>query len=213
MKLIMYGPPASGKGTQAKKIAAHLKIPAISTGEIFRKNISEETELGKIAAAIINDGNLVPDDITNNMVKNRLQEEDCKEGFVLDGYPRTVNQADFLAELPYKINGVISLEVSEESIITRVSSRRVCMNCKADFNTIYIKPKVEGICDKCEGKLITREDDKPEAVKVRLEAYTNQTAPLLDYYKTKGLLLSINGEQAIEKVFEDIVEILKSIQE
>ena len=202
MRLLIFGPMASGKGTQAAKIAKHFNIPHISTGDIFRANIVQKTELGKLAVSLINDGILIPDNITNNLVKNRLTEKDCKEGFVLDGYPRTMNQAEFLDELPYEIDAAINFEVSHEEIIKRASNRRVCANCKANFNLVYIPPKEEGKCDKCGGKLVQRDDDKPESIEKRLNIYHNQIGPLTTFYKQKNIWIDINGEQTIEEVFK-----------
>ncbi len=204
MNILIFGPQASGKGTQAQKIAEHLDIPHISTGDMFRANIREGTELGKIAQELINQGNLVPDEITNKMVEKRLGEDDCKEGFILDGYPRNRTQAEFLDSLPYKMDVALNLEVSREEVINRISSRRVCADCKANYNIIYIKPQEEDKCDKCGGKLVQRDDDKPESIKKRLQIYDEQTKPLLDFYRKKGILLNIDGEKPIEEVFEDI---------
>lgn len=212
MNILIFGPQASGKGTQAIKIAEYLKIPHISTGDMFRANISQGTELGKKAQVLINEGNLVPNDITNKMVENRLTEDDCKTGFILDGYPRNQTQAEFLDNLPYKLDVVINLEVSRDEVIRRISSRRVCIDCKANYNIIYIKPKEEGICDKCHGTLIQRDDDKPESIQKRLKIYDEQTKPLLDFYDNKGILRNINGEKPIETVFETIKTGLKKYQ-
>lgn len=206
MNLLIFGPQASGKGTQAKNIAEHLKIPHISTGDIFRENISQGTKLGKMAQEIMNAGNLIPNDITNEIIEERLSRDDCDKGFILDGYPRNKNQTEFLDNLPYPITIAFNLMVSKDIVIKRMSSRRVCSECKAGYNILFIKPKKEGICDKCGGELIIREDDTPEAIKKRLEIYHNQTKPLLGFYKTKGVVIDIDGEPSIDEVFEKITE-------
>ncbi|MBU0472401.1 MAG: adenylate kinase [Nanoarchaeota archaeon] len=206
MKLIIFGAQASGKGTQAVKIAEKFGIPQISTGDILRDNINKNTDLGKKAQIIMNQGNLVSDEIVNNMVRERLKARDCKKGFILDGYPRTKAQTEFLETLPYKIDAVINLYVSKPELIKRISSRRVCANCKTNYNLIYIKPKKEGVCDKCNCKLVIRDDDKPEAIKKRLTIYHEQTEPLIEFYRKKGVLKTINGEEPIDKVFRNIIE-------
>ncbi|MBU1202064.1 MAG: adenylate kinase [Nanoarchaeota archaeon] len=210
MNLIIFGPQASGKGTQAEKIASNYQIIHISTGDIFRNNISKGTELGRIAKEIINKGNLVPDDITNKIVENRLAQKDCDKGFILDGYPRNYHQVEFLDKLHRKITRVINLDVPREELIKRISNRRVCSDCKANYNLIYIKPKKQGLCDECEGTLVQRDDDKPKAIEKRLNIYDNQTKQLLDFYQKKGVLININGDQPIEKVFKDIISSLNS---
>ena len=206
MKLIMLGPPGSGKGTQAKELAKHYKIVHISTGEIFRESIKQKTALGKLAASLINDGKFIPDDVTNKLVEERLKQEDCKKGFILDGYPRTYNQAKFFNNLNYQINYVLNIEVSKKELIRRLSARRYCVDCKTNYNLIYIQPKKEGECDKCSGQLAQRKDDEPEAIKKRLVIYHTLTEPLIKFYKEKNLLININGEQKIEKVFSEIIE-------
>ena len=208
--MIIFGPQASGKGTQAEKIASNYQIIHISTGDIFRNNISKGTELGRIAKEIINKGNLVPDDITNKIVENRLAQKDCDKGFILDGYPRNYHQVEFLDKLHRKITRVINLDVPREELIKRISNRRVCSDCKANYNLIYIKPKKQGLCDECEGTLVQRDDDKPKAIEKRLNIYDNQTKQLLDFYQKKGVLININGDQPIEKVFKDIISSLNS---
>jgi adenylate kinase len=201
---ILLGPQGSGKGTQAKLMAAKYNIPHISTGDIFREMRAQNSALGKKVRGLIDNGNLVPDEITNQIVADRLAKPDCKQGFIIDGYPRNIGQAQFL-EQKKPVNKYIYVEVSDVESIKRITARRVCSVCKADFNTIYIKPKKEGLCDKCNGKLMQRDDDTPEAVKKRLEIYYKETKPLLDFYKKKGVLLKVNGEQPIDKVFKDIV--------
>ncbi len=210
MNFIIFGPQASGKGTQAIRIAEKFGLIHISTGKIFRANIANQTEIGLKIKAIINKGELVPDSLTNKIVQNRLEEEDCKSGFVLDGFPRNRNQADFLDTLHHKFKSVVDLEVPKTTIINRISTRRVCINCKQNYNTISLKPKVEGICDKCDGELIQRNDDQPEAIENRLKIYEEQTKPLLDFYEKKGILLPIDGDQGIDEVFEEIIKKLES---
>lgn len=210
MRLLIFGPQASGKGTQAARVAEHFKIPHISTGDIFRDNMARGTELGKKIQEIMNAGNLISDDITNEIVKIRLAESDCEQGFILDGYPRTRNQAEFLETLPYKIDATINLEVSESEIIKRIGARRICEDCKEGFNTIFIKPKIEDVCDKCSGKLVIRDDDKPEAIKKRLSLYRELTEPLLGFYKEKGLIVNINGDPIMDKVYAEIIQKLSA---
>ena len=201
---IILGPAGSGKGTQAKLLSEKYNIPHISTGVIFREIREQNTELGKKVREFVDNGILVPDEITNELIAKRLDEPDCQKGFVLDGYPRNLEQAEFL-DKHKPVYKCIYLEVSDKECIKRMSARRVCSKCKADYNIICIKPKQEGICDKCSGELIHRDDDKPEAIKKRLEIYRKETEPLIDFYEKKGVLLRINGEQSIEKVFKDVV--------
>jgi len=208
----MLGAPATGKGTVASILSERLNIPQISTGDIFRKNISDKTELGKIAEEYISKGNLVPDEITINMVKNRLNESDAQNGAILDGFPRTIPQADalekILADKKMKIDMVLNLSTPREEIIERVITRRVCSNqeCKAIFNTKLNPPKIEGICDKCGNKLITRKDDTLEAIETRLENYFKLTNPLVDYYKEKGVLKTEEVSEKIHKMGKDVAE-------
>jgi adenylate kinase len=205
---ILIGAQGSGKGTQAKMLSAEYKIPHISTGDIFREIRKEESDMGKKVRELIDKGNLVPDSVTNEIVAARISKKDCSKGFILDGYPRNLVQAEFLnGKRP--VNECIYIEISDAAAVKRISARIVCSSCKADYNTIYIKPKKVGVCDKCNGKLMQREDDKPEFVKKRLETFHRETKPLLDYYEKKGVLIRVNGEQAIDKVFADIVNRLK----
>ncbi len=212
MIIVMLGAPATGKGTVASILSERLNIPQISTGDIFRKNISDKTELGKIAEEYISKGNLVPDEITINMVKNRLNESDAQKGAILDGFPRTIPQADalekILADKKMKIDMVLNLSTPREEIIERVITRRVCSNqeCKAIFNTKLNPPKIEGICDKCGNKLITRKDDTLEAIETRLENYFKLTNPLVDYYKEKGVLKTEEVSEKIHKMGKDVAE-------
>lgn len=212
MNLVLLGPPGAGKGTQAKLISSNFKIPHISTGDIFRANISQNTELGIKAKSYMDKGLLVPDEVTIDIVKDRLAKEDCKNGFLLDGFPRTVKQAEaldeFLNENGKKIDGTILIEVPKENILGRMTGRRVCSKCGASFHVIFNPPKVEGICDLCGGAVVQRKDDTEETVKERLEVYDKQTEPLVEYYKGKNVLKSVDGTQDINKVFKDISDIL-----
>jgi adenylate kinase len=210
MKLIISGPPGSGKGTRASRIAQALKIPHISTGDLFRNEIANGTELGKSAKEIMAQGKLVPDEITMNMLKNRLQEEDCKNGFILDGVPRTTKQAEMLKEIT-NIDHVINLEVPNQVIIERMTTRRTCKGCGTIFNVKTMPPKVEGKCDQCSSDLIQREDEKPEIISQRLQTYDLQTKPLIDFYNQMKLLRNINGEIPVEnpEFWAQLKEVLK----
>ena len=219
MIIIMLGAPGTGKGTVASILSQELEIPQVSTGDIFRKNIKEKTELGIIADKYISKGNLVPDEITIDIVKNRLNDDDVKNGIILDGFPRTVAQAEaldkILEEKGKKVDIVLNLETPEDEIIERIVNRRACSNqdCKAVYNLILNPPKVEGICDKCGSKLIQRQDDNVETVKLRFENYIKQTSPLVEYYKNNGVLQTETVSKSINKlgkdVAEEVVEILK----
>ena len=212
MKIIMLGAPGAGKGTQAKKIADKYQIPHISTGDIFRANIKNGTELGKKAKTYMDQGLLVPDELVVDLVVDRLAQEDCAKGCVLDGFPRTIPQAESLdAALAAKgeaIDYAIDVDVPDENIINRMSGRRACVACGATYHIVHIPTKVEGVCDRCGEKLILRDDDKPETVKKRLDVYHAQTQPLIDYYTEKNILKSVDGTQDMEAVFQAIVEIL-----
>jgi len=213
MRIVLLGSPGSGKGTQASRIEKKFGIPHISTGDIFRDNISRNTPIGVEAKKYIEKGLLVPDSVTLNIVKNRLLEDDCKEGFLLDGFPRNLTQAEALdkelEKIGKELSAVVNLEVSDKAIIERMADRRICSDCGESYNLHFLKPEVDGICDKCGGKLYTREDDKLETVKNRLNVYKNQTFPLIEYYKSKGILVSVNGEQPADKVLEDIINELE----
>ena len=212
MKIIMLGAPGAGKGTQAKQIADKYSIPHISTGDIFRANIKNGTELGKKAKQYMDQGALVPDELTCDLVMDRIQQDDCKNGFVLDGFPRTIPQAEALDAALGKINEkmdyAIDVDVPDENIANRMSGRRACLNCGATYHLISIPPKVEGICDRCGSEIVLREDDKPETVQKRLKVYHEQTQPLIDYYKNQGILKSVDGTQPMDEVFKAIVTIL-----
>ncbi len=212
MKIIMLGAPGAGKGTQAKQIAGKYSIPHISTGDIFRANIKNGTELGKKAKEYMDQGLLVPDELTCDLVVDRIGQDDCKNGFVLDGFPRTIPQAealtDALNKLGESMDFAIDVDVPDENIVKRMSGRRACLDCGATYHIVSIPPKKEGICDVCGSELVLRDDDKPETVQKRLDVYHEQTQPLIDYYKKQGILKSVDGTQAMEDVFANIVEIL-----
>ncbi|MDE6313575.1 MAG: adenylate kinase [Lachnospiraceae bacterium] len=212
MKLIMLGAPGAGKGTQAKKIAEKYNIPHISTGDIFRANIKNGTELGQKAKTYMDQGLLVPDELVVDLVMDRFAQPDCENGYVLDGFPRTIPQAEALdaalEKAGAKIDYAINVEVPDENIINRMSGRRACVGCGATYHIVHIPPKTEGVCDKCQKELILRDDDKPETVKKRLDVYHEQTQPLMDYYMEKGVLVEVDGTVAMEEVFDAIVEIL-----
>ena len=212
MKIIMLGAPGAGKGTQAKKVAKKYNIPHISTGDIFRANIKEKTELGNKAKEYMDKGELVPDDITIGMLLDRIHKADCKDGFVLDGFPRTIPQAKSLSEalskLNEKIDYAINIDVPDDSIITRMSGRRACLSCGSTYHIKYSAPKKENICDNCGSELVIRDDDKPETVKKRLDVYHKQTQPLIDYYDNENILANVDGTKDMEEVFLDIVAVL-----
>ncbi|MBN1793017.1 adenylate kinase [Candidatus Woesearchaeota archaeon] len=203
--IVVLGAQGSGKGTQAERLERKFHIPHISTGDVFREMRTQDTELGRKVKDLIDKGIFVPDEITNQIVAERLKKDDAKPGFILDGYPRNISQAENLDRLR-PIKHCILIEVGDDKSIERIGARRICSKCKANYNIIYLKPKVEGVCDSCGGELIMRDDDKPEAVKLRLSKYHSETAPLISFYEKKGVLLRINGEQMIEKVFLDIMK-------
>lgn len=212
MKIIMLGAPGAGKGTQAKKIAAKYNIPHISTGDIFRANIKNGTELGKKAKTYMDQGLLVPDELTVDLVMDRVAQEDCVNGYVLDGFPRTIPQAEALTnalkERGQKMEYAIDVHVPDENIVNRMSGRRACVGCGATYHLVYAPTRAEGICDVCGKELILREDDKPETVQKRLNVYHEQTQPLIDYYSEAGILHTVDGTIDIEDVFHAITEIL-----
>ena len=213
MRLILVGPPGAGKGTQAVFLAAHFGIPHISTGDIFRANIKGETELGKLAKSYLDSGNLVPDSVTNDMVRDRLTHVDTAPGFLLDGYPRNVGQAEFLAEVLLKnstpLDAVLELSIPNEEIIKRLSGRRVCRNCGATSHVIFDKSKVEGVCDNCGGELYQREDDKEEVIAHRLSVYAEQTEPIIAFYRELGLLNVISAVGDVSEISTNAVAALK----
>lgn len=212
MKIIMLGAPGAGKGTQAKKIAAKYDIPHISTGDIFRANIKNGTELGNKAKTYMDQGLLVPDELVVDLVVDRVQQGDCKNGYVLDGFPRTIPQAEALdkalAALGDKVDYAIDVNVPDENIVNRMGGRRACVGCGATYHLVYAPTKTEGICDVCGKELILRDDDKPETVQKRLNVYHEQTQPLIDYYTNAGILKTVDGTVDINDVFAAIVEIL-----
>ena len=212
MKIIMLGAPGAGKGTQAKKIAEKYQIPHISTGDIFRANIKGGTELGMKAKTFMDQGMLVPDEITIGMLMDRIGQEDCINGYVLDGFPRTIPQAESLtkalAERGEKVDYAINVDVPDENIINRMSGRRACLGCGATYHITFNPPVKEGICDTCGQELVLRDDDKPETVKKRLDVYHQQTQPLIDDYKNAEVLAEVDGTQPMDAVFQGIVEIL-----
>lgn len=208
MRLILLAAPGAGKGTQAEKLSEHFSIPTISTGAILRKNIKEGTELGKIAKKYIDDGNLIPDDVMIQVMNDRLAEDDCKNGFILDGFPRTLTQAQELDKSHIQIDCVLNLNVPDQDIINRLSGRLECSKCAATFHKIHRQPKEEGVCDICGGALVTRADDTPETVKSRLSTYHTQTEPLLKFYNEKGLLKTVDGQDGIEKTTQAVLKAL-----
>ncbi|MDO5381131.1 MAG: adenylate kinase [Eubacteriales bacterium] len=212
MKIIMLGAPGAGKGTQAKRIAEKYAIPHISTGDIFRANIKNNTELGQKAKTYMDKGELVPDELVVDLIMDRFKEADCANGYVLDGFPRTIPQAEALDKAlsanNESVDFAINVEVPDENIINRMSGRRACVGCGATYHIQFNPTKVEGICDACGEKLILRDDDKPETVKNRLSVYHDQTQPLIDYYSKKGILAEVDGTQSMEDVFNSIVNVL-----
>ena len=212
MKIIMLGAPGAGKGTHAKKIADKSQIPHISTGDIFSANIKNGTELGKKAKTYMDQGLLVPDELVCDLVVDRVQQDDCKKGYILDGFPRTIPQAESLdaalSRLGEAVDYAINVEVPDENIVKRMGGRRACVGCGATYHLVYAAPKKEGICDNCGAELILRDDDKPETVQKRLGVYHEQTQPLIDYYTKKGILKEVDGTMDMGDVFKAIVEIL-----
>ena len=212
MRIILLGPPGAGKGTQAAGIVEKYNIPHISTGDIFRKNIKEGTDLGKKAKEYMDQGLLVPDELVVDLVVDRVAADDCSNGYVLDGFPRTIPQAEALdaalAKIGEAMDYAINVEVPDENIVKRMSGRRACVACGATYHIEHIPPKTEGICDTCGKELILRDDDKPETVLKRLNVYHEQTQPLIDYYTGKGILKEVDGTKDMSEVFDEIVAIL-----
>jgi adenylate kinase len=212
MNLILLGPPGSGKGTQAQKIAEQYHIPQISTGDILRGAVKEQTPLGVEAQGYMDQGKLVPDEVVVGIVRERLMAADCNEGFILDGFPRTLPQAEALdatlGEMKRGIDHVISVEVDNEELLRRLTGRRTCRNCGAMYHVIFNPPQKDGICDQCGGELYQRDDDQEATIRARLQVYEEQTAPLIAYYKEKGLLRPIEGVGAIEDIFQRIVKVI-----
>ena len=210
MKAVLLGPPGAGKGTQAEKLVEKYRVPHISTGDIFRKNIKEETELGKKAQEYMNAGELVPDSLVVDLVKDRLLQDDCKNDFLLDGFPRTIFQAEeldkFLAEQGTELDAVINFQVGHDTLIERLTGRRVCKKCGAGYHVVNLPPQVEGVCDKCGGELEQRKDDTVETAENRIVVYNDSTAPLIGYYEKTGKLMNFDAEQDHTVVFKNIVE-------
>ncbi|GEN34809.1 MULTISPECIES: adenylate kinase [Aneurinibacillus] len=213
MNIILMGLPGAGKGTQGEKIVEKFGIPHISTGDMFRAAIKDETEMGKKAKSYMDQGLLVPDEVVIGIVKERLGKADCEKGFMLDGFPRTMAQAEALdatlAEMERSIDHVINIDVDRGILMDRLTGRRICKNCGATYHVIFNPPSQEGICDKCGGELYQRDDDNEATVATRLDVNIEQSAPILNYYKEKGLLRTIDGHQDIDKVFEDVAEVLR----
>ncbi len=212
MKIIMLGAPGAGKGTQAKRLAEKFTIPHISTGDIFRANIKNGTELGKKAKGYMDQGLLVPDELVVDLVVDRIKQADCENGYILDGFPRTIPQAEALdaalKAISEKVDFAVNVEVPDSDILSRMSGRRACLNCGATYHVVTIPTKVEGICDTCGSEIVLREDDKPETVLKRLEIYHDQTQPLIDYYTNQGILKEVDGRKNMIETFEDILKVL-----
>ncbi|KUN85259.1 adenylate kinase [Streptomyces bungoensis] len=214
MRIVLVGPPGAGKGTQAVRLAEKLAIPHISTGDLFRANISRQTELGKLAKSYMDAGNLVPDEVTIAMAKDRMEQPDAARGFLLDGFPRNVSQAEALDELleseGIKLDAVLDLEVPEEEVVKRIAGRRICRNDSSHvFHVTYSAPKQEGVCDVCGGELYQRDDDSEDTVRTRLEVYHTQTEPIIDYYKAQGLVVTISSLGPVDEITERALEALK----
>ena len=213
MKIIMLGAPGAGKGTQAKKIADKYQIPHISTGDIFRANIKNQTELGQKAKAYMDQGALVPDELTLELIMDRFANDDCKNGYVLDGFPRTIPQAEALtkalADKQDAVDYAVNVDVPDEAIVSRMSGRRACLACGGTYHIKFNPTKVEGICDACGGELVLRNDDKPETVQKRLDVYHEQTQPLIEYYQNQNILKEVDGTLPMEEVFQAIIAILE----
>ncbi|MFG2553480.1 adenylate kinase [Streptomyces sp. NPDC048581] len=214
MRIVLVGPPGAGKGTQAAFLAKNLSIPHISTGDLFRANISQQTELGKLAKSYMDAGNLVPDEVTIGMAKDRMEKPDAEGGFLLDGFPRNVSQAEALDEMlqseGMKLDAVLDLEVPEEEVVKRIAGRRVCRRDSSHvFHVTYSQPKQEGVCDACGGELYQRDDDSEETVRKRLEVYHTQTEPIIDYYKAQGLVVTISALGKVDEVTARAMEALQ----
>lgn len=213
MRLLIMGAPGAGKGTYAEGISKHFSIPHISTGEIFRHAMQEETPMGLLAKSYIDKGLLVPDEVTNEIVKERIKKSDCQNGFLFDGYPRTINQAiefdKMLKEMNIKLDCVVNLVVNDNLIISRIVNRRMCPTCGKGYNLLTLKPKVDGICDECSSVLIQRKDDNEETIKSRLNVYNNQTKPLIEYYELQGNLLNVDGEGEASVATKRIIKALE----
>ncbi|MBJ7905528.1 adenylate kinase [Streptomyces sp. NPDC003656] len=217
MRIVLVGPPGAGKGTQAVRLAETLSVPHISTGDLFRANISRQTELGKLAKSFMDAGNLVPDEVTIAMAKDRMEQPDAENGFLLDGFPRNVSQAEALDELlrgeGIKLDAVLDLEVPEDEVVKRIAGRRICRNDSSHvFHVTYSKPKQEGVCDVCGGELYQRDDDSEDTVRKRLEVYHTQTEPIIDYYRSQGLVVTISSLGPVDEITQRALAALKSEQ-
>lgn len=214
MFLVLLGPPGVGKGTQAERIQKEMKLAHVASGDLFRENMSNETELGVLAKTYIDKGDLVPDEVTIAMVKDRIQRPDCAHGVLFDGFPRTLPQAEgldkMLADDGYRLDGVLYLYASDEVLVKRLSGRRICRNCQTPYHIVFNPPAKQGVCDVCGGELYQRDDDKPETVLARLQVYHNQTAPLIDYYRQAGLLKEVDGVGDMETISAAIIEVAHS---
>jgi len=215
MYLVLLGPPGAGKGTQAERLEENLDLPHVSSGELFRENIRNESALGLLAKEYIDRGDLVPDDVTIGMIRERLSRPDCEQGAILDGFPRTQPQAvaldNMLAEMCRQLDGVLYLSVPDEELVRRLSGRWLCRECQTAYHTVFSPPTQEGICDVCGGQLYQREDDKPETVRARLDVYHERTAPLIEYYRDQGLLLEVDGSGDIEAVQRAMLAAVRSL--
>ena len=213
LRAVLLGPPGAGKGTQAAKVIEKYNVPHISTGDIFRANIKEGTELGKKAKGYMDEGRLVPDELVVDLVTDRLQKDDCKEGFLLDGFPRTIFQAEqldkFLSDNGQKLDIVLNFKVRKDVLVERIAGRRVCKSCGASFHVVNVPPKKEGICDVCGGELFQRKDDNRETVENRINVYESETAVLIGYYEKQGVLVDFDGEKSHEEVFADVVKAIE----
>lgn len=210
MRIILLAAPGAGKGTQAERLSEHFGIPTISTGAMLRHNIQEGTELGKLASKYIDNGKLIPDDVMIAVMKDRLAKQDCQNGFILDGFPRTLTQAEALDASDIEIDVVLNIEVADETIIRRLGGRLECKECGSTYHKEFHKPEQEGVCDKCGNALVTREDDKPETIKSRLNVYHSQTEPLLTYYQNKGILRVAEGQ---DEIADTTAEVLKALED
>jgi adenylate kinase len=208
MKLILLGAPGAGKGTQAQKLVENYKIPQISTGDLLRAAVADGTELGKQANEYMTAGKLVPDEVVIGLIEERLEKDDTASGFILDGFPRTVPQADKLGEIT-EIDSVVNIDVDTSILVDRLTGRRTCKQCNAMYHMVFNPPKSEGVCDACGGELYQRADDNTETVKSRLDTYNDNTAPLIDYYRDKGILKDVNGQGAIDEIFQNILGVLE----
>jgi adenylate kinase len=215
MYLVLLGPPGAGKGTQAERLEEELELPHVASGDLFRENLKNETELGLLAKEYMDRGDLVPDDVTIAMVRERLQRPDCDQGAILDGFPRTQAQAQgldkMLADMGRRLDGVLYIAVPDEELVHRLSGRWICRQCQTPYHTVFSPPAQEGECDACDGELYQRDDDTPETVRARLEVYHQQTSPLIDYYRQAGLLVEVDGAGDIETVSAALLEAARNL--